>query len=67
MTLHETIKEEIKTAMRAKDALRLEVLRGISSAFTNEVIAGRKPPTELLDLPKVGEKTSPRKNERNYQ
>ena len=49
MTLHEQIKEEIKNAMRAKDALRLEVLRGISTAFTNAVVAERRPPTELID------------------
>ena len=49
MTLHEQIKEEIKNAMRAKDALRLEVLRGISTAFTNTVVAERRPPTELID------------------
>ncbi len=49
MLLHETIKEEIKNAMRAKDAARLEVLRGIATAFVNEVVAKRRPPQEILD------------------
>jgi uncharacterized protein YqeY len=49
MTLHETIKEEIKNAMRAKDTLRLEVLRGIVTAFVNELVAKKKTPQEILD------------------
>lgn len=39
MTIHETIKNQIKDAMRAKEALRLEVLRGLQSLFNNELIA----------------------------
>ncbi len=39
MSLHEQIKNQIKDAMRAKDALRLETLRGLSALFTNELIA----------------------------
>jgi uncharacterized protein YqeY len=39
MTIHETIKNQIKDAMRAKEALRLEVLRGLTAAFSNELIA----------------------------
>jgi hypothetical protein len=49
MTLHETIKEEMKNAMRAKDARRLETLRGVVSAFVNELVAKRKTPQEILD------------------
>lgn len=49
MTLHETIKEEIKNAMRAKDAQRLETLRGILTAFVNELVTKRKTPQEILD------------------
>jgi uncharacterized protein YqeY len=49
MTKQETIKEEIKNAMRAKDAPRLEVLRGVASAFTNELVAQKKTPQEPLD------------------
>jgi uncharacterized protein YqeY len=49
MTLHETLKEEIKNAMRAKDAPRLEVLRGIVTSFVNELVAKKKTPQEILD------------------
>jgi len=46
--LHLRIKEEIKDAMRAKQALRLEVLRGILTAFVNELVAKRKTPQDTL-------------------
>jgi uncharacterized protein YqeY len=50
MSLHQTIKSGIKEAMLAKDEVRLMVLRGLSSAFTNELVAkGRKPQEELTD------------------
>lgn len=50
MTVQETIKESIKDAMRAKDQVRLDVFRGISASFTNELVAkGRKPQEELTD------------------
>jgi uncharacterized protein YqeY len=39
MSLHEQIKNQIKDAMRAKDAIRLETLRGLSALFTNDLIA----------------------------
>lgn len=35
--------------MRSKDAARLEVLRGIVTAFVNELVAKRKTPQEILD------------------
>ena len=37
--IHDTIKKGITDAMRAKDTLRLEVLRGLAALFTNELIA----------------------------
>lgn len=40
--MHEKIKSQIKDAMRAHDAVRLEVLRALSAAFMNEVIAKGK-------------------------
>jgi uncharacterized protein YqeY len=49
MTLHETIKEQIKEAMRAKDALRLEVLRGLQALFSNELIAKKSNDPLLKD------------------
>jgi hypothetical protein len=36
--MHEKIKNQIKDAMRAKDTVRLEVLRGLSALFTNELL-----------------------------
>lgn len=50
MSVQETIKENIKDAMRAKDQVKLDVFRGLSSSFTNELVAkGRKPQDELSD------------------
>jgi hypothetical protein len=44
------IKSEMTAAMKARDALRVETLRGAMSAFTNELVAkGRKPTEELTD------------------
>lgn len=48
MTIQETIKSQIKEAMLAKDQVRLGVLRGLSSMFTNELVAKGMKPTELL-------------------
>ncbi len=36
--LHKTIKDQIKEALRAKDIIRLEVLRGLSALFQNELM-----------------------------
>jgi uncharacterized protein YqeY len=47
-TLHETIKAGIPEAMRAKDAVRLRTLRSLVTAMTNEVIAKKRKPDELL-------------------
>ena len=48
MTLHEEIKNGIKEAMMAKDTVRLETLRGMSAAFTNELVAKNRKPNEIL-------------------
>jgi hypothetical protein len=50
MSLHTQIKSQIKEAMLAKETLRLSVVRGLVSAFTNELVAkSRKPQEELSD------------------
>ena len=50
MTLQQTIKTQIIEAMKARDAVRLETLRGLSSQFTNEMVSlKRKPTDELAD------------------
>lgn len=46
--MHEQIQTQIKDAMKAKDAVRLEVLRGMLSAFTNELVAKGKKPQDIL-------------------
>lgn len=49
MSLHKQIKDGIKEAMLKKDAFRLMVLRGISAAFTNEIVAKKLTAEELPD------------------
>ena len=48
-TLHSQIKEEVKDALRAKDTVRLTTLRGLLSAFTNELVATKRKPDEQLN------------------
>ena len=48
--MQDKIKAQIVDAMKAKDTIRLETLRGMSAAFTNELVAkGRKPDEKLSD------------------
>lgn len=48
--MQEKIRGELTEAMRAKDSLRVSVLRGLIAAFTNELVAkGRKPEEKLTD------------------
>lgn len=47
--LQQKIKDQIKDAMRAKDELRKEVLRGILTAFVNELVAQRRMPQDTLE------------------
>ncbi len=49
MTLHEQIKGEIKVAMKARDTVRLSVVRNMVSAFVNELVATGKTPQDMLD------------------
>src|SRR3989344_2072742 len=46
--LQQQIKSEIPTAMRAKDQLKLNTLRGLAAAFTNELVATKRKPDEEL-------------------
>ena len=48
MTLHESIKAELKEAMKAKEAVRLRVVRGLLTAFMNELVATGRTPQDLL-------------------
>ena len=50
MSLQKDIQSKIKDALMAKDTVRLLVLRGLTSAFVNELVAkGKKPTEELAD------------------
>jgi len=46
--LQEKIREEIKNAMRAKDETRVLVLKGVLSAFTNELVSTKRTPQDKL-------------------
>ena len=46
--LHEQIKNKIKEAMMAKDNVSLETYRGMLAAFTNDLVAKNRKPSEIL-------------------
>jgi uncharacterized protein len=46
--LHAEIKEKIKEAMKARNEVELSVLRGLSTAFTNELVASKRMPSDVL-------------------
>jgi uncharacterized protein YqeY len=48
MTIHETLKAEIPTAMRAHDEVKLRTLRSLVTMMTNEVVAKKRKPDEFL-------------------
>ncbi len=48
MTLHETIKGQLKEALKAKDEVKLRTVRGMLTSFTNELVATGKKPQDML-------------------
>ena len=46
--LQQQIKDKIKEAMIAKDQVKLATLRGLSAAFTNELVAKGKTPQDII-------------------
>ncbi|MEN9649496.1 MAG: hypothetical protein RL094_463 [Candidatus Parcubacteria bacterium] len=48
MSLHDQIKGQIKEAMLAKDAIKLTVVRGLTTAFMNELVATNRTPQDTL-------------------
>ncbi|OHA88420.1 MAG: hypothetical protein A2653_02330 [Candidatus Zambryskibacteria bacterium RIFCSPHIGHO2_01_FULL_43_25] len=48
MIMHDKIQQEIAAVMKARDTVRLNTLRGLLAAFTNELVAKRRKPTEKL-------------------
>src|SRR3989338_781320 len=47
--LAQKIRSDMTAAMKARDDLRVQTLRGALAAFTNELVAKGKKPTEELD------------------
>lgn len=48
--IQKQVKEEVIVAMKAKDKIKVDTLRGLSAAFTNELVAkGMKPTDDLAD------------------
>jgi len=48
MSLHQTIKDSLKDAMKAKDAVKLRTVRSMITAFTNELVATSRTPQDML-------------------
>jgi uncharacterized protein YqeY len=48
MSLHQDIKGQMIEAMKAKEAVRLSVIRGLLSSFTNELVAKSRKTDEML-------------------
>lgn len=48
MSLHESLRESLKEAMKAKDAVTLRTVRNIMTACTNELVATGKTPQDIL-------------------
>ena len=46
--LHQQIKNDVKKAMLEKNPLKLNVIRGLLAACTNELVATRRKPDEIL-------------------
>ena len=53
MSLHVQITSSLKDAMKAKDAVRVRVIKNIKSAVINELVASNQTPQDTLDDEKV--------------
>ena len=49
MSLHKQIKDNIKESLKAKDEIRLSVMRGIYTAITNQLVADKKTPQDVME------------------
>jgi uncharacterized protein YqeY len=49
MSLHTSIKDELKVALKAKEEVRLRTVRDMLTAFTNEMVANGKTPQDTLE------------------
>jgi|AntRauTorckE6833_2_1112554.scaffolds.fasta_scaffold02433_7 uncharacterized protein YqeY len=48
MTLHESLRISLKEAMKDKDKVRLSVIRNILGSITNELVATKRTPQDIL-------------------
>lgn len=48
MILHENIKNQLKEAMKAKEEVKLRVVRSLLTAFMNELVATNRTPQDML-------------------
>lgn len=48
-SIQETVREQLKTAMKEKDQTALDTLRSVVAAFTNEMVSLGKSPQESVD------------------
>lgn len=49
MTIHEQLRTDLKEAMKARDEVRLRTVRGLITMATNELVAKKQKPDEILD------------------
>lgn len=49
MSLHSDIQSSLKDAMKAKDQVKLRVVRSLLTAFTNELVATNRTPQDVLN------------------
>jgi|SRR3989338_6973648 len=47
--IHQQIKEQIQKSMKNKEEIKLNVLRAILTALTNELVANKRKPSEILE------------------
>lgn len=48
MSLQSTIKDQIKEAMKAKDSVKLGVVKALSASFVNELVTLKRMPQDVL-------------------
>lgn len=46
--IQKEVKEAMVAAMKARDSVKVETMRGLSAAFTNELVATKRKPTDEL-------------------
>ena len=50
-SIQQTVRDQLKSAMKDKDQVALDTLRGVIAGFTNELVAlGKSPQEEIQPL-----------------